>query len=195
MPENLDLKKSVWSELDGVVKKSAVFATNTSGFAISDLNKAVSRRDKFIGFHWFSPAYSPDTRLFYVAVRETGGYYYKSNVEHTPGAPFIGGGGRGLPGESDWGAIRALDVLTGRQRWEFRLYSPPWAGLLATAGGLVFSGTNEGNIFALDARTGTPLWDFQAGGQVRANPVSYLVDGRQYVAVAAGRALFVFSLP
>jgi len=57
VPENLDLKKSVWSELDGVVKKEAIFATNTSGFAISDLNKAVSRRDRFIGFHWFSPAY------------------------------------------------------------------------------------------------------------------------------------------
>ena len=53
----LDLKKSVWSDLDGVVKKSAIFATNTSGFAISDLNKAVARRDRFIGFHWFSPAY------------------------------------------------------------------------------------------------------------------------------------------
>jgi 3-hydroxyacyl-CoA dehydrogenase len=57
VPENLDLKKSVWSELDGLVKKDAIFATNTSGFAISDLNKAVSRRDRFIGFHWFSPAF------------------------------------------------------------------------------------------------------------------------------------------
>ncbi|MBI5288421.1 MAG: 3-hydroxybutyryl-CoA dehydrogenase [Chloroflexi bacterium] len=57
VPENLDLKKSVFTELDGLVKKSAIFATNTSGFAISDLNKAVSRRDKFIGFHWFSPAF------------------------------------------------------------------------------------------------------------------------------------------
>src|SRR5581483_11694055 len=54
VPENLDLKKSVFSELDRIVKKDAVFATNTSGFAISDLNKAVSRRDRFIGFHWFS---------------------------------------------------------------------------------------------------------------------------------------------
>ncbi len=57
VPENLDLKKSVFSELDRIVKKDAVFATNTSGFAISDLNKAVSRRDRFIGFHWFSPAF------------------------------------------------------------------------------------------------------------------------------------------
>jgi 3-hydroxyacyl-CoA dehydrogenase len=57
VPENLDLKKSVWRDLDESVKKDAIFATNTSGFAISDLNKAVSRRDRFIGFHWFSPAY------------------------------------------------------------------------------------------------------------------------------------------
>ncbi len=57
VPENLDLKKSVFSELDTVIKKGAVFATNTSGFAISDVNKAVSRRDRFVGFHWFSPAF------------------------------------------------------------------------------------------------------------------------------------------
>jgi 3-hydroxyacyl-CoA dehydrogenase len=57
VPENLDLKKSVFSELDRIVKSDAIFATNTSGFAISDLNKAVARRDRFIGFHWFSPAF------------------------------------------------------------------------------------------------------------------------------------------
>ena len=57
VPENLDLKKSVFSELDATVKKDAIFASNTSGFAISDLNKAVSRKDRFIGFHWFSPAF------------------------------------------------------------------------------------------------------------------------------------------
>jgi 3-hydroxybutyryl-CoA dehydrogenase len=57
VPENLDLKKSVFSELDGLIKAAAIFASNTSGFAISDLNKAVSRRDRFVGFHWFSPAF------------------------------------------------------------------------------------------------------------------------------------------
>jgi 3-hydroxyacyl-CoA dehydrogenase len=57
VPENLDLKKSVFSELDRIVKSDAIFATNTSGFAISDLNRAVARRDRFIGFHWFSPAF------------------------------------------------------------------------------------------------------------------------------------------
>ncbi len=57
VPENLELKKTVFKELDAIVKKDAIFATNTSGFAISDVNKAVSRRDRFIGFHWFSPAF------------------------------------------------------------------------------------------------------------------------------------------
>lgn len=57
VPENLDLKKAVFTELDALVKPEAIFATNTSGFAISDLNKAVSRRARFIGFHWFSPAF------------------------------------------------------------------------------------------------------------------------------------------
>lgn len=57
VPENLELKKTVFTDLDGLVKKEAIFATNTSGFSIADLNKAVSRRDKFIGFHWFSPAF------------------------------------------------------------------------------------------------------------------------------------------
>ncbi len=57
VPENLDLKKTVFSDLDSVVKPEAIFATNTSGFAISDINKAVSRRDRFVGFHWFSPAF------------------------------------------------------------------------------------------------------------------------------------------
>jgi 3-hydroxyacyl-CoA dehydrogenase len=79
VPENLDLKRSVWSELDGVVKKSAIFATNTSGFAISDVNKAVARRDRFIGFHWFSPAfimkpveiiYAPETSEETIATME-----------------------------------------------------------------------------------------------------------------------------
>jgi alcohol dehydrogenase (cytochrome c) len=78
--------------------------------------------------------------------------------------------------------------------WEFRLQSPPWAGVLATAGGLVFSGSNEGNFFALDAKTGKPLWDFQAGGAVAANPISFNIEGRQHVAIAADRVLYVLGL-
>ncbi|HTP33685.1 MAG TPA: PQQ-binding-like beta-propeller repeat protein, partial [Candidatus Acidoferrales bacterium] len=105
-----------------------------------------------------------------------------------------GGGEASAPGEKASGAIRALDATTGQMRWEFPMHSAPWAGVLATAGGLVFSGSDEGNFFALDAKTGKPLWDFQTGGRVAANPISFAVDGKQYIAIAAERTLYVFGL-
>ena len=145
--------------------------------------------------NWHSPSYSPLTKMFYVAAREMGAYYYKGEAEYRPGTFFAGGGERALDGDRAYGAVRALDVTTGKMKWEFRLQSPPWAGVLATAGGVVFGGSNEGNFFALDAATGKPLWDFQTGGAIAANPISFLIDGKQHVAIAAGQALFVFGLP
>ena len=145
--------------------------------------------------NWFSPSYSPVTRLFYVAVREKGSLYFKGDAEYVPGTFFLGGGGQALSGDDAAGAIRALDVTTGEMRWDFPLHSPPWSGVLSTAGGLVFGGTPEGNVFALDASTGDPLWDFQTGGEVRTNPMSFAIDGKQHVAIATGTALFVFGLP
>jgi putative heme-binding domain-containing protein len=145
--------------------------------------------------NWFSPAYSPLTKMLYVPVREMGAYYYKGEAEYKPGTFFAGGGERSLDGDKAWGAIRALDVATGKMKWEFRLQSPIWAGVLATAGGVVFGGSNEGNFYALDAATGKPLWDFQTGGYITANPISFLVDGKQRIAIAAGQALLVFGLP
>jgi alcohol dehydrogenase (cytochrome c) len=144
--------------------------------------------------NWFSPSYSPVTNLFYVAVREMGAYYYKSEAEFVPGKPFMAGGEQALGGDKAFGAIRALEVETGKLRWEFRLHSPPWAGLLSTAGGLVFGGTDEGNFFALDAATGEARWQFQTGGTIHTNPISFAIDGAQHVAIASGVAIFVFGL-
>ena len=145
--------------------------------------------------NWFSPTYSPKTRLFYVSVREMGSIFFKGEAKYVPGAYFMGGGEAMRPGEEAYGAVRGLDALTGEKRWEFRLLSPPWSGLLATGGGLVFGGSNEGNAYALDASTGQALWTFQTGGGFASNPMSFLQDGRQYVAMATGNALFVFALP
>ena len=144
--------------------------------------------------NWASPAFSPLTGLLYVPVREMGSVYFKSDVEYRPGTLFTGGNEKALEEES-WGAVRALDVDTGAAVWDFKLPTPPWGGVLSTAGGLVFGGSNEGNVFALDAKTGAPLWQFQAGGAMRANPMSYSVEGRQHIAVAAGRAFIAFALP
>jgi alcohol dehydrogenase (cytochrome c) len=115
-------------------------------------------------------------------------------VSYTPGRFFMGGGEAEFGGDTAQGAVQALDPMTGKARWRFPLFSPPWAGLLATGGGLVFGGTNEGVFFALDAVSGKPLWHFQTGAGIQANPVAYAIGERQYVAVAAGGTLQVFSL-
>jgi alcohol dehydrogenase (cytochrome c) len=144
--------------------------------------------------NWNSPSYSPDTRLLYVAAREEGTVFYRATAEYIAGNYFSAGGMRGIPGVEPSGSIKALDPLTGVERWEFPLHGPPWAGVLSTAGGLVFGGAPEGNLFALDAATGKPLWNFQAGAPVYANPVSYEFNGRQYIAITAGRSLLTFTV-
>ena len=171
-----------------------------SGHAIAIPGKEPSAEGTLVwpnlngGTVWFSPSYSSQTGLFYVAVREIGSIYYKREANYKPGTFFAGGGEAMAPGTEEAGFIRALEATTGQMKWEFPLQSAPWCGVLSTAGGLVFGGSNEGNFFALDAKTGKPLWDFQAGGAIGANPISFAVDGRQYVAIAASRVLYVFGL-
>lgn len=106
----------------------------------------------------------------------------------------MGGGEQLLPGDNAYGAVKALDPATGNLKWEFKLQSPPWSGVLSTAGGLVFGGSIEGNFFALDAQTGKSKWQFQTGGPIGANPVSFSVNGQQRIAIASGNALIVFGL-
>jgi len=143
---------------------------------------------------WFSPSYSPAEGLLYVATREIASIYFKRKAEYKPGTFFAGGGEAQPPDGAPTGAIKALEASTGKLRWEFKMHTAPWAGVLSTAGSLVFSGSDEGNFFALDAKSGKPLWDFQTGGRIAANPISFNVDGIQCVAIAAGRVLYVFSL-
>ena len=79
-------------------------------------------------------------------------------------------------------------------QWEFKIFSAPSAGVLSTAGNLVFAGTNEGDFLALDAMSGKSLWRFQTGGSIQSNPVSYLSDGKQQIAIASGNAIFAFGM-
>ena len=143
--------------------------------------------------NWFSPSYSPATGLLYVPATELASIYYKREAKYVAGAYYNGGGEQAFENDSSFGVIRALEIGSGRPRWEFRLQSLGWSGVLATAGGLVFGGTNEGMVFALDARSGRPLWHFQTGALVQGNPISFLIDGRQHVAFASGRAIYVFG--
>ena len=145
--------------------------------------------------NWYSPSYSPKTNLLYVAAREAGSTYYTGDAQFKLGERFDGGGFRNIPGEEEWGAVRALKPATAEVAWEYKLHTPPYAGLLSTAGNLVFGATNEGQFFALNANTGKELWRFQATSLlVRSNPMSYLADGKQYVAMTMGNSLYAFTL-
>ncbi len=146
------------------------------------------------GVNWASPSYNPRTRLLYVQAQDDYAHvYYKQKQEYEPGINFKGGSTRGQPGVEHYGIVKAIEVETGKIRWEFKLIAPASGGVLSTAGGIVFSGNREGNFFALDAGSGQPLWHFQTGGIIQANPISFLVDGKQHVAIAAGASIFVFS--
>jgi alcohol dehydrogenase (cytochrome c) len=146
------------------------------------------------GTNWTSPTYNPNTRLEYIAAREEPTEFYRSTAEFKEGVYYVAGGIHGIPALEPHGSVKALDPATGEQKWEFPLFSPPWAGLLSTAGGLVFGGTNEGNIFALDAFNGKPLWNFQAGASGYSSPMSYEFEGKQYIAITAGRSLIAFTV-
>jgi alcohol dehydrogenase (cytochrome c) len=146
------------------------------------------------GTNWFSPAYSPQTGLFYVQAHEDyAQVFIKRHSPYRPGGHFEGGATREMEGVEHHAVVKAIDPASGKVAWEFPLHAAPSGGVLSTAGGLVFSGNKEGTFFALDARSGRPLWHFQTGGGISAAAVSYQVDGKQQVAVAAGQAIFVFA--
>jgi alcohol dehydrogenase (cytochrome c) len=150
------------------------------------------------GTNWYPPSYSQATGLFYVSSWENTGTY----VDETYGFPRrTGPNPMGAVNihlnttneEEGYGAVRAIDPHTGERKWEFKMSDITWAGVLTTASKLLFSGGSEGYFFALDARTGDLLWKFTVGGQVNSAPMSYAVNGRQYVTVAAGSSLFAFA--
>jgi alcohol dehydrogenase (cytochrome c) len=123
--------------------------------------------------------------------------YSKSSAWWQPGESFYGGAAREVPGETPEKYLRAIDLDTGRVAWEHRQTGDgrTWGGVLATAAGLVFIGEDSGAFAAFDAASGKPLWHFQLSVHWKASPMTYMVDGTQYVAVAAGGNIVAFALP
>jgi alcohol dehydrogenase (cytochrome c) len=146
--------------------------------------------------NWMSPTYDLQTKLFYVTAREQCDIFSTAPQTYEAGHAYYGSAY--FPNddaEPFWGALRAIDPESGKVKWEWKHPSPTWSGVLSTAGGLVFTGDAEGNFIALDAGAGKPLWHFQCGASVYSSPMAFAVDGKEYVAVAAGSALFAFGLP
>src|SRR6185295_19791385 len=116
-----------------------------------------------------------------------------------PGAPAVPGIRRGPI--NNWteaaatGAVLALDATSGELKWKFPMTDVTDSGILTTASDVLFTGGREGYFQALDARNGSLLWKASLGGQISAGPMTYQVDGKQYVVIASGRCLFAFALP
>ena len=146
------------------------------------------------GTNWYSPSYSPVTKLFYMSVWDYASIFYIGDSLYSPGNRFLGSLPVGVPEDPGKGYVKALDPQSGEVKWEYGLESKPQTGLLSTAGNLLFGGTDEGHFFALDARTGRELWRVNTGGVIAAGVVSYLSRGRQQVSVAAGNSIFTFAL-
>ncbi len=140
------------------------------------------------GKSWNQVAYSPRTGLMYTPVIETCSNSIAREQEAVEGRGFLGGSWSTdpPPGESIHSHIDAYDPVTGKRQWSVRYPDLMLASMLATAGDLVFTGDPDGNFFALDARTGSKLWNFQTGAGHRGSAVSYSVNGRQYIATPTG---------
>ena len=146
--------------------------------------------------NFMAPTYNPQTSLFYVTARDQCDTFSTAPQPYEAGHAYYGSAY--FPSEEAEpyrGFLKAIDPATGEIKWKFEHTSPTWSGVLSSAGGLVFSGDAEGNFIAFDAAAGKPLWHFQMGGAVYAAPMAFAVDGKEYVAIAAGSALYVFGLP
>ena len=167
------------------------------------------------GTNWYSPSFSPRTELFYISAWENNATIFSDGpAEYEEGEYFTGGGiaahgpvpnAPGVPSISrgpinNWtdavgsGAVLALDALTGEQQWKFEMTDVIRSGILTTASDLLFTGARSGYFQALDARNGELLWKASLGAQIVNGPVTYAVDGKQYVAVISGHALSTFTL-
>ena len=165
------------------------------------------------GTNWYSPSFSSSTGLFYISAwedystifagipaeyKEGQRYMAGANTGPIPGGDTLGNGVRGpintYTEAAGHGAVVAIDPHTGDRKWTFQMHDVTSSGILTTATDLLFTGGREGFFQALNARTGELLWKATLGGDIIAGPITYEVDGKQYISVNAGHAVFVFAL-
>jgi alcohol dehydrogenase (cytochrome c) len=149
--------------------------------------------------NWYSPTYSDSARLFYFMALEQCQTYYSAQEPQrfTPGKEFYSTGVKHIPGEDSRKTLLAFDLATGSFAWKYPQVGVAHStgGTMSTGGGLVFFGDDAQSLEAIDAHDGKALWHFNTGQDMSASPMSYAVDGRQYVAIAAGSDIFTFALP
>jgi alcohol dehydrogenase (cytochrome c) len=155
------------------------------------------------GTNFQAPSYSPKTGWYYLVYHDSPGNFSAGPQTYEAGRQYQGrgnGGGFGGPQQAsstpNTAGVMAIDPETGKVQWKYEISQmalPP--GLIATGGGVVFCATTEGYFIALDATSGKLLWRYETGAPLASSPISYAVDGRQYVAVSGTNAVFSFALP
>ncbi len=149
------------------------------------------------GTNFQAPSYDKDSATLYVQTNEQQGWANSGPAVFERGKLYTARGSVvPPPGPAPKPAIKAIDAKNGDILWTTPIAVPSLsAGVLATRGGLVFVATSESQFMALDSKTGKPLWNFRTGARISASPISYAVDGKQYVAIGAGNMLYTFALP
>ena len=157
------------------------------------------------GVEWNPMAVNPKLGMTYAANLHQPMTYHVEPSEYPGGRLWLGGAFKVIPGEKQWGRLAAVDINTGMMVWKADTDQPLMGGVLATAGNLVFTGEGNGFFNAYDAKSGKKLWSFQCGAGVNAPATSYMINGKQYIAVAAGgntqldykrgNTVLVFALP
>ncbi len=139
------------------------------------------------GKNWMPMSYSQDTGLFYVPSNEWEMDIWNEPVSYKKGAAYLGAGFTIKAINEDYiGVLRAVDPKTGKVVWSYKNYAPLWGGTMVTKGNLVFMGNPEGYLLALDAKTGEVKYKFNTGSGIVGTPITWDMDGEQYVAVVSG---------
>lgn len=147
--------------------------------------------------NWFSPSYNPTTHLLYFIAREGCQLFFVKSENFSGGQEFYATGAKRAPGEHAQKILMAYNPETGRYAWRYPQTGSggSWGGTMTTASGLVFFGNDSEAFEAVDARTGKSLWHFNTGQSMHASPMSFAINGKQYVAIASGSDVFTFALP
>jgi alcohol dehydrogenase (cytochrome c) len=149
------------------------------------------------GTNWYSTSWNPGTGYYYIQALERCMLFSKRDQEWVRHGSYMGGTARQAPGEGFEKTVRAIDIQTGEVVFDIPQGPAPStasAGLLTTASGLIFFGENSGSFVAADTATGEILWQFQSNHTWRSSPMTYMFDGKQYVAVAMGTTITAFGL-
>jgi alcohol dehydrogenase (cytochrome c) len=147
--------------------------------------------------NWYSPSYHPETGMFYFLALENCHVFMRKPEEFKPGQMYYSTGARRSDGDYAEKALLAYTLEGDKPVWRYVQAGEGHssAGVMTTAGGLLFFGDDAQSFEAVDAKTGKPLWHFNTGQTISASPMSYAVNSKQYVAIAAGSSVFSFTLP